>query len=262
MLRIGICDDDLLEAQKIEEYISHMPFHDLETEVFLSGEELLRHHLEDKKYNIILLDIELPSVNGIETAIKLRKIDLDMVLIFITAHREYVYKTFEALPFRFLEKPVSYDMLLDSMGEAIRYLEERRSYFFYKKGNRHYQIPARDILYFEALNRKIKIVSLDQTEICYGKIHTLTGQLNPDYFLRVHNSFIINMDHITSFSEKELSDTQNQGSFAFICGRYFRGYIMGQPFCRNVPFLQRAFFPVLSQILSERLAENDSSFFY
>jgi len=46
-----------------------MPFHDLETEVFLSGEELLRHHLEDKKYNIILLDIELPSVNGIETAI-------------------------------------------------------------------------------------------------------------------------------------------------------------------------------------------------
>ena len=113
-------------------------------------------------------------------------------------------KTFEALPFRFLEKPVSYDMLLDSMGEAIRYLEERRSYFFYKKGNRHYQIPARDILYFEALNRKIKIVSLDQTEICYGKIHTLTGQLNPDYFLRVHNSFIINMDHITSFSEKEV----------------------------------------------------------
>ena len=46
-----------------------MPFHDLETEVFLSGEELFRHHLEDKKYNIILLDIELPSVNGIETAI-------------------------------------------------------------------------------------------------------------------------------------------------------------------------------------------------
>ena len=84
MLRIGICDDDLQEAQKIEEYISHMPFHDLETEVFLSGEELLRHHLEDKKYNIILLDIELPSVNGIETAIKLREIDLDMVLIFIT----------------------------------------------------------------------------------------------------------------------------------------------------------------------------------
>ena len=204
MFRIGICDDDLQEAQKIEEYIRHMPFHDLETEVFLSGEELLRHHLENKKYNIILLDIELPSVNGIETAIKLRKTDLDMVLIFVTAHREYVYKTFEALPFRFLEKPVSYDMLVNSIGEAIRYLEERRSYFFYKKGNRHYQIPARDILYFEALNRKIKIVSLDQTEICYGKIHTLTGQLNPDYFLRVHNSFIINMDHITSFSEKEV----------------------------------------------------------
>ena len=51
-------------------------------------------------------------------------------------------------------------MMLDSMGEAIRYLEERRSYFFYKKGNRHYQIPARDILYFEALNRKIKIISV------------------------------------------------------------------------------------------------------
>ena len=146
-----------------------------------------------------------PSVNGIETAIKLRKTDLDMVLIFVTAHREYVYKTFEALPFRFLEKPVSYDMLVNSIGERRSGIWKRgEAIFFYKKGNRHYQIPARDILYFEALNRKIKIVSLDQTEICYGKIHALMGQLNPDYFLRVHNSFIINMDHITSFSEKEV----------------------------------------------------------
>lgn len=204
MLQIAICDDDIKLAHELEEQIYLMPFNNIETDIFLSGKELLKHHSFDKGYNIILLDIEMPSVNGIDTAIDIRKTDPDVILIFVTAYKEYVYQTFEVLPFRFLQKPVSYKTIFDSISDAINYIDDRKQFFFYKKGKNNYQIPAREILYFEASNRRIKIVTFHKTDIYYGKFRHLTEQLNPNYFLQTHTSYIVNMEYITSFSDKEV----------------------------------------------------------
>lgn len=204
MIRIAICDDNTSLAHELEKQIHHMPFHNIETDIFSSGSELLMQHSLHGKYNIILMDIEMPSVNGVETAIELRKTDSDAVLIFVTAYKEYVYQIFEVLPFRFLQKPVSNEMLFRTMSDAINYINQQKNYFFFKKGSGNYQTPAKEILYFEAANRKIKLFTIDHTDTFYGKFRQLTEQLNPDYFLRVHTSFIINMDYITSFHEKEV----------------------------------------------------------
>lgn len=204
MLRIAICDDDIKLAHGLEEQIHLMPFNKVETDIFLSGKELLRKLSSDIRYPIILLDIEMPSFNGIETAMAIRKADPDVVLIFITAYKEYVYQVFEVLPFRFLQKPVSHELLFASISDAIQYIDEGKNYFFYIKRNRNYQIPVKEILYFEASNRKIKISTIDNLDIYYGKFKQLTEQLNPNYFLQIHTSYIINMDYITSFCDTEV----------------------------------------------------------
>lgn len=204
MLRIAICDDNIKLAHEIEEQIHRMPFHDIETDIFLSGSELVKQYSSNDRYNIVLLDIEMPSVNGIQTATEIREKDSDVVLIFITAYREYVYQIFEVLPFRFLQKPVSYKILFDSISDAINYIDDRKNFFFYKKGNNSHQIPTNKIVYFEASNRKIKIVTLNHMDTFYGKFRQLAEQLNSNYFLRIHTSYVINMDYITSFSDKEV----------------------------------------------------------
>lgn len=209
MLKIAICDDEIEIAHKLEADIHRMPFHDVETEVFLSGHELLKHYSPDGGYNIILLDIEMPAVNGIETARILRQTDSNVVFIFVTAYKEYVYQIFETLPFRFLEKPVSYEKLFEVLKDAIRYVEDTKSYFFFKKGTTDYQVPAKEIFYFEAANRKIKLYTAGGGDSYYGKFKKLTEQLNPNYFLQIHTSFIVNMDYIISFNEKSVLLSNN-----------------------------------------------------
>lgn len=202
MIKIAICDDEIKIAQEIESAIWQMPFHNVETEVFLSGTELLEHYTLGDRYNIILLDIEMPSVNGIETSLKIRNFDSNVVLIFVTAYKEYVYQTFESLPFRFLEKPISYEKIFEVIKDAFSYVEDMKSYFFFKKGTTSYQLPTKEILYFEAASRKIKIYAKNSEEIYYGKFKKIMEQLNQNYFLQIHTSFIVNMDYITSINEK------------------------------------------------------------
>ena len=204
MIKIAICDDNIEMAHNLENTIHQMSFNNIETDVFTSGIELLKYYKTDGSYNIVLLDIEMPSVNGIETALNLREADQDIVLIFITAYKEYVYQIFEALPFRFLEKPVSSEKLFETLKDAVSYVEEMKKFFSFKKGTTTFQIPAKDILYFEASNRKIKIHANKKEDIFYGKFQKLMEKLNENYFLQIHSSFIVNMDYITSFNEREV----------------------------------------------------------
>ncbi len=209
MIKIAICDDEMEIAHELEDNIHLMSFNNIETEIFLSGIDLLKHYSLEGRYNIILLDIEMPSINGIEVAQKIREIDSDVVLIFVTAYREYVYQIFETLPFRFLEKPISYDKIFEVIRDALHYVEDMKNYFFFKKGTTAYQLPTKEIYYFEAANRKIKINTAESEEVYYGKFKMLMEQLNQNYFLQIHTSFIVNMDYIISFNEKNVLLSNN-----------------------------------------------------
>lgn len=204
MLKIAICDDDINVANELEKIVCALPVSNLDTEIFSSGNELIRHFLEGREYQIVLLDIKMPSVSGIDTALELRKLSKDVVLIFITAYKEYVYQVFESLPFRFLEKPVDPLKLRGVMIDAVRYIEDMKRFFFFRKSMAAYQIPAQEIIYFEAANRKINIYTTKGTDSFYGKFRSLMERLDPNYFVRIHSSFIVNMNAVTSYSKKEV----------------------------------------------------------
>lgn len=204
MIKIAICDDEIEAAHSLENAVYQMPFHNMETDVFLSGMELLDRYKTPGEYQILFLDIEMPSVNGIETALKIRRLDPDVILIFMTAYKEYVYQVFEARPFRFLEKPAAYEKIAAALRDAVACIEEMKCYFFYKKGSAVCQVAAKDILYLEASNRKVKIVTKEKEDIFYGKFHKTIEKLNRNIFLQIHSSYIVNMDHIKSFNGKEL----------------------------------------------------------
>lgn len=177
MIKIAICDDNIEMAHNLENTIYQMSFNNIETDVFTSGIELLKHYKADGSYNIILLDIEMPPVNGIEIALKLRELDSNIVLIFVTAYKEYVYQIFEALPFRFLEKPVSAQKLFEAIKDAVSYVEDMKKFFFFKKGTTTFQISTKDILYFEASNRKIKIYTDEKEDIFLWEIPKIDGKI-------------------------------------------------------------------------------------
>ncbi len=99
---IAVVDDEKAIRQQIYSFIKKKK-PDFRVSVFASGEELLA---DGRRFDIIFLDIQMDGIGGIEAARTLRKQDEDVILIFITGMKEYVFEAFDVSAFHYLIKPI------------------------------------------------------------------------------------------------------------------------------------------------------------
>lgn len=145
MFLIAICEDEtyLLEElrKKAEAYLKtrHYP---AQIRTFTSGEDLLK---EQRPFDLILLDLVLPGINGLETA---KRLSSKSRIIFITSYREYAVDAFEVEAVHYLLKPVTDERLYQAMDRALNRSkqEDDRTLALIKSGSTHI-LPIRDILY-------------------------------------------------------------------------------------------------------------------
>ena len=102
-MRIAICDDEVSMVQILEEKIKKL-LPDAVIDKYLSGDELIA---SGSKPDILFLDIQMPGMDGMETAKVLRQDNENMILIFVTAAEEYVFQAFDVGAFHYLVKPFS-----------------------------------------------------------------------------------------------------------------------------------------------------------
>ena len=110
MINIAICDDDIVTTSKIENMLQNIAkrnFIQTDTEVFWNGESLAESVKAVNYFDIIFLDIEMGAEDGITVARKIRQIDKNVLIIYVTSHENYMKESFEVRPFQFLVKPVS-----------------------------------------------------------------------------------------------------------------------------------------------------------
>lgn len=110
MINIAICDDDIVTTSKIENMLQNIAkrnFIQIDTEVFWNGESLAESVKAVNYFDIIFLDIEMGAEDGITVARKIRQIDKNVLIIYVTSHENYMKESFEVRPFQFLVKPVS-----------------------------------------------------------------------------------------------------------------------------------------------------------
>ena len=220
MISIAICEDCRPVQARIEAIISDF-LPELPLEVFSSGEELLAHLSREKiHFSVYLMDISLPGISGIETAAAIRKDDPYALLIYLTDYREYVYQVFETLPFRFITKPVDDALLQKVLSDALNYLENRYRLFHFHIERRQYQIPLQEILYFESRLRQVSLHTLETVYEFYGKLSEILSVLDELLFVRVHTSYIVNMEYILSLDDTSL--TLRNGTVISVSKRYRR----------------------------------------
>ena len=105
MIKIAICDDDIVFTTRLEELI--MDFgraYSFDVCIYFDGDTLLEAVKQGNCFDIILMDIEMKRMNGISAAKIIRKIDEDVQLIYISSHEEYVLQLFDVNPAGFFEK--------------------------------------------------------------------------------------------------------------------------------------------------------------
>lgn len=203
MLNVAICDDDIHitgEMETIILKIARQMFVEIEIEVFWNGESLVET-IEDRTcFDIIFLDIEMEKENGISAAKKIRSIDKNVLIIYVTSYENHMKESFTVRPFRFLLKPVNERVLQTCFKAAYEEINSGDYYFRYSFQRVNHKVAIRDILYFESNKRKITIVTEDGNYELYGKLNEIEMCLKncKSSFLRVHQSFLVNYKHVQS----------------------------------------------------------------
>ena len=205
-MTVGICDDE----RKIRKYISDMVgIYDAKLDVvmFESGEELLKY---GGRLDILFMDIQMPDVNGMDVARELRKQDEELLIIFISALEEYVFKAFDVGAFNYLVKPIDKVKFYEVLGKACALVEAKEKSSGGKAdGDRvmlihshgvHINVRIDDIIYAEVLNRKVTIYMTDGNSYeYYGKLADLSA-LAGEAFFRVHRAYLVNMRYVKSYN--------------------------------------------------------------
>lgn len=210
-MNIAICDDDLKHINLIEDMIydlsQKLDNFKPDIDAYLSGEELLRL-IDVKDFpSILFIDVEMPGINGIQTARELRKLSEQVLIIYVTSYETYTLESFEVRPFRYLLKPIDIKKFARAFYDAIEYINNSNSYVFFKKGKDHIQIDSSSIIsIFSESGRKLRVKTNNELDekVFYGKIKNIEKELNPLSFVKINSGTIINLKRVKILNAHEV----------------------------------------------------------
>ena len=199
-MRIAICDDQKNERQKMIEAL-HLVINHFSTDEFDNGSALLKSHAKNP-YDLILLDILMPGMNGMDTAASLRKNDSKTPIIFMSTSAEFGVQSYRVLAFDYLLKPIDQEQLKGCMKRLFSQTEKKKqSLTITYKGTR-IDILLSNIQYLESNLRKVIFTLSENTEIeVIGKLTDFEPYLLEHGFCRCHKSYLVNIEHIDRIND-------------------------------------------------------------
>lgn len=208
-MRIVTCDDDQAVIDNIKAIIfrNDQAPKDIELTSYSNSTKLLSALEDGKDYDIFLLDILMPEINGMELAKAIRRTDKTSLIIFLTSSPEFAVDSYDVNAFGYLLKPVSETKLFALLSKARLLFGNRQQkelQIISKKTIMSISVNA--IVYIESFRNKL-IYRLNNNELIesYGTIKELKSKLNKyNQFAQPHRSYIINMEYIKSLDSNTL----------------------------------------------------------
>jgi DNA-binding LytR/AlgR family response regulator len=245
MIRIAICDDDFQMAEQIENLINSFQqkhAEKIETDIFYSGEKLKVEIQQSCPYEIMLMDIEMEGLNGVDVGHILRADENNdsVQLIYISSHEEYHMQLFDVQPSGFIRKPIQPDIFERKLISAIQKIKRRikssrRRFLPLQQNGSEFLIPFKDIVYLESNGRKIILHTKTEQIEYYSTLNQENDKLFGDEFIRIHQSFIINFYYVKRITSKkimllnglELPISERYVASVKKCYLKFRGNLIG-----------------------------------
>ncbi len=198
MIKVAICDDDNIIAHQIESIILNTCNREgmkADTEVYYSGAALEKGILTGQKFDLIYLDIQMDNGDGISVAKNIRKMDENVMIIFVSGYDKYMMELFRLDVFAFIKKPIDTASFSKIFLEANQKICSKSFFFEFKYRNQEYKIPCKDILYYESRGRQICLHERSGEKYVFnGKLSDVEKKLEEGKipFLRIHQSYLVN----------------------------------------------------------------------
>jgi len=211
MYRVALCDDDAQQRERVRQMLLALSVKtgiDFEVAEFASGEQLIAHYADGKtSFHILVLDIEMTGLNGIQTARKLREMKRHREqIVFLTSYAEYMLESFDVVTFQYMIKPVERDSFEAKMLKLCRYFEEReQDILIIKSAHEEIVLRQEDIVAIEAaksltVKSKLIFTTVDAVHEGKGLISDYAAALKDSKFLQIHRSILINLRHVHKFA--------------------------------------------------------------
>jgi DNA-binding LytR/AlgR family response regulator len=213
-LKCIIIDDEPIARKVLQEFVEEIDY------LLLTGQAenpmKAMTLLSDNDIDIIFLDINMPKINGVDF---LKSSKTNASIIMTTAYPEYAVEAYGLDVLDYLIKPIAFDRFLKACNKAKEIWELKRitqakpnnsdDHFFIKCNNQIEKVFYDDLIYAEAMLNYVMLYTVSNKMMVYVTIKSLEEQLPSDKFIKVHKSFIVNINKIRSI-EGNILDIGNE----------------------------------------------------
>ncbi len=207
MLNIAVCDDMPEIRSTLRQYLAEyseqarIPLHVVE---YQNGTQLLSSSF--LAFDLLILDIQMGTPNGIETAKKIRAAGGKMTIIFFTSYVQYAIEGYEVAAFRFLLKPLTYAQFTEVVGKALTQMQEAQTDCLHiHLKDSILRLPVQDIRYAETERGHVVLHTRSgQAVVCPMTMKELEDALENKHFFRCHTAYLINLQEIERLLPQEV----------------------------------------------------------
>lgn len=199
MIRVAIVEDDPIYQKQLRSYLGRYEAEygeGFEITVFDSGHEIAYHYSAD--YDVILMDIELGAVSGMEAAEIIRTMDRDVVIIFITNSPHYAIEGYKVEALDYVLKPIAYFAFAERLSRALERMNRRKRQYLriHISRGRAKKMDLSAIYYIEVREHTLIYHTAEGDITVSGNLREVEEQLRDKGFFRCSKGYLVNLEHV------------------------------------------------------------------
>ena len=224
VFRVAIVEDDpsdrVLLKRNLDRYQQEKGL-TLEVREFSDGEDLVTDYAAD--YDLLLMDIQMTFMDGMQTARRVRQLDGEVVIVFITNAPQYAIEGYKVNAVDYILKPISWFSFCESMNRALASRRSRRrEYVTIALKNGRTKLDVDRICYVEVQDHRLIYNTLDGSYSTKGTMNDAEAQLNPARFFRCNRCYLVNLKFVETYQG---SDVRVNGDVIQVSRRQRRGFL-------------------------------------
>ncbi len=225
MIHFAICDDKKAVLSDLEREVGDWAGEKKETysvELYTSADAFLFAWEERKDTDVLLLDIEMPGMDGIALARKLRGMGERISIIFVTGNPDFALEGYDLEAVSYIVKPLKRERLWAALDRAGEHMRRREALIVPLSGGEMERVYVSDVCYLESDGHGTIVWKRDGSRLmCKAGIQQLEQELeeNKDNFFKPHRSYLIHLDCVERISRKDVQ-MENQAFVPVARGKW------------------------------------------
>lgn len=205
-MKIAIVENEEIEISKYLDYVKKFELEmkeKIEVATFNNGFDFIENYPAD--INCVFMDIDMPGINGLETSLKIREIDSEVMIIFVTNLPQFAIDGYKVQALDFLLKPLDYINFKVELQKVIRFnntLNKKKCLWINQKGS-SYKIQFSDIVYIEIVRHDVIIHTINNEYKFRGSLSAIEEKLDHDLFIRIGSPYIVNLTYVSGVIKGE-----------------------------------------------------------